>query len=588
MVAVKPEIPGCAQKHNFVNELASEVAMGAIGLSFGSPTSGQGINVTTTVNELVTNLQAVETPWKNQLTQLRAQDVAYASIGTDLASLTTDLQSLTDFQGVLAQKQGSSSNTNILQLISASNAAIAGSHTITVGNLASTASYGSNLITNASDLLSGSLTFTVGGTPTTVTATSGGETLAQLASQINSTSGLGLTATVINDPSGSLLSVVSNTSGAAGNFSISSGLTDTSNSNAAVTFAQGQAGVDASLTVDGVSIGSASNTVTNAIPGVTFQILSAPTPPATPTPVQVEITNNNAAVETAVQSLVTDYNKAMTDINAQEGNDASGNPEPLYGNPNLSMIQSQLQSALTFMTSASITGTGGTGSWVMQAPSANDTYTAAAGAFGTGSGGIGSSAAITTPSTLAQIAADLNVAGTGYSATLDPTNTILTVTAASSSPATLATTAPALDSSGDTSVTSITQMGISVNNDGTLTFNSSALDSLLNSNYQGVVNFLQPGAGFTSFGANFTNALNSLGNAGPQGAVYLALQSNKANETSLNTDITNENATIATQQQQLTAELNQANFTLTEIPQQLNYVNELYSSFSGYNINKGG
>ena len=565
--------------------------MGAIGISFGSPTSGQGFNVTSTVAALVTNMQAVETPWKNQLTQLQAEDTAYTAIGTDLAALTTDLTSLTDFQGVLAQKQGSSSDTNILQLTSASNSAVAGSHTITVSNLASTASYGSNIITNASDLLSGSLTFTVGSTPTTITATSGGETLAQLATQINSTSGLGLTASVINDPNGSLLSVVSNTSGSAGNFSVSSALTDSSNSNAAVTFTQGQAGVDASLTVDGVSLTSASNTVTNAIPGVTFQILSAP-PSGTPaTPVQVEITNNNTAVETAVQSFVTDYNKVMTDINTQEGNNSSGNPEPLFGNPNLSMIQSQLQSALTYMTGGGITATAGSGSpasWVLQAPSASDTYTAAAGAFGTGSVGTGSSAAITTPSTLTQIAADLNVAGTGYSATLNSADTILTVTAAASSPATLAATAPALTSSGSGSVSSITQLGINMNNDGTLIFNSSTLDSLLNSNYQAVVSFLQPGNGFTSFGDNFTSTLNNLGNAGPNGAVYLALQSNQATETSLNTDITNENATIATKQQQLTTELNQANYTLTEIPQQLNYVNELYSSLSGYNTKPGG
>ena len=567
--------------------------MGAVGISFGSPTSGQGFNVQQTVSEITANLQAVETPWKNQLTQLKAQDTAYTAIGADLSALTTDLSSLTDFQGVLAQKQGSSSDTSILQLTSASNTAVAGSHTITVSNLASTASYGSNLITNASDLMSGSLTFTVGGTPTTVTATSGGETLAQLATQINSTSGLGLTASVITDPQGSFLSVVSNSSGSAGNFSVSSALTDTSNGNAAVTFpsSQGQAGVDASLTVDGVSLTSASNTVTNAIPGVTFQILSAPTPPATPTPVQVEITNNNSAVETAVQSLVTDYNKAIKDINAQEGNDASGNPEPLFGNPNLATIQSQLQSALTFVVSGGITATAGTGSpasWILQAPSANDTYTVAAGAFGTGPGGTGSSAAITTPSTLTQIAASLNVVGTGYSATLDPTGTTLTVTPAAASPATLSATAPALTSGAGGSVTSSWQLGIAINTDGTLTFNSSTLDSLLNSNYQDVVNFLQPGNGFTSFGDNFTNTLNNLGNAGPDGAVYLALQSNQSNETSLNTDISNEEASIATQTQQLTTELNQANYTLTEIPSQLNYVNELYSSFTGYNVNPNG
>lgn len=461
--------------------------MGTVGISFGSPTSGQGFDVTSTVNQMVTNMQTVETPWKNQIIQLQSQDAAYTAIGTNLSALTTDLQSLTDFQGVLAEKQGSSSDTNILQLTSASNSAVAGSHTITVGNLASTASFSSSVVTNASDLLAGSMTFTIGGTPTTINIPGGGETLADLSSQINS-AGLGLTANVIAEPGGSLLSIVSNTSGSAGNFSLSSSLTDTSNSNAAVNLTQAQSGVDASLTIDGVQISSGSNTVTNAIPGVTFQLLSA-----SATPVQVEITNNNASVETAVNNFVTDYNKTITAINAQEGKDSSGNPEPLYGNPNLAMIQSQLQSALTY-----------------------------------------------------------------------------------------------LQSSGSGSITSITQLGIGVNNDGTLTFNSSTLDSMLNSNYQDVTNFLQPGNGFTSFGDNFTATLNNLGNAAPDGIIFLALQSNQANEQSLNTDIANENTIITAKQQQLTTELNEANYTLTEIPQQLNYVNELYSSFTGYNVNPNG
>ena len=44
--------------------------MGTIGLSFGSPTSGEGINVANTVAQMVTQLQGTETPYKKQLTAL--------------------------------------------------------------------------------------------------------------------------------------------------------------------------------------------------------------------------------------------------------------------------------------------------------------------------------------------------------------------------------------------------------------------------------------------------------------------------------------------------------------------------------------
>ena len=40
-------------------------SMGTVGLSFGSPTSGAGFNVSATVAEIVGNLENVETPWKN-------------------------------------------------------------------------------------------------------------------------------------------------------------------------------------------------------------------------------------------------------------------------------------------------------------------------------------------------------------------------------------------------------------------------------------------------------------------------------------------------------------------------------------------
>src|SRR6185437_12552900 len=411
---------------------------------------------------------------------------------------------------------------------------------VVVSTLAQTNSYYSNDFANSSDLIAGGLTLTIRGVQKTINADSGGDTLTQLAANINNAE-VGVTANVITDAGGQRLSLTSNTSGSAGGFTIASTLTDATTPATIIGFTQAQPGSDASFTVDGISETSSSNTVSNAIPGVTFQLLAS----APSSPVQIEITNNNSSVETAVNAFVTSYNQAMKDINAQEGNDSSGNPQPLYGSPNLAMLQEQLQSALTFMTSGTLTATAGSGSpasWELQAPSANDTYTVAAGAFGTGSNGTGSSAAITIPSTLTQIAAALNAPGTGYSATLDPTATVLNVTAASSSPATLAATAPTLASSGTGTVTSLTQLGIGVNNDGTLTFDSSTLDSLLNSNYQDVASFLQPGNGFTSFGDNFTSMLNNLGNAGPDGIVYLALQSNQSTESTLNTDIANEDA----------------------------------------------
>ncbi len=75
--------------------------------------------MTTTVNQIVSNLQNVETPWKTQLTALQSKDTALSSLGTQISTLSTDLQNLTDFSGTMAYKTGSSSDTNVLTLSSA-------------------------------------------------------------------------------------------------------------------------------------------------------------------------------------------------------------------------------------------------------------------------------------------------------------------------------------------------------------------------------------------------------------------------------------------------------------------------------------
>jgi flagellar hook-associated protein 2 len=244
--------------------------MGTVGINFGSATSGQGFDVASTVTQIQASEQAIETPWKTQLTGLQAQDTVLSTLGTDLGTLTTSLQALTDFDGVFSEKQGSSSNTDLLTLSSASLSASAGSHTIIVNSLAQTSSEASSAVTDPNDTLSGTLT--IQGHNFNVDSADNDTTLASLASAINS-AGIGVNANVITDSNGSRLSLVSGTSGAAGELAVSGSLAGASAG--AITFSSSQDGQDASLKVDGVTITSSSNTVSNVIPGVTFQLLGS-------------------------------------------------------------------------------------------------------------------------------------------------------------------------------------------------------------------------------------------------------------------------------------------------------------------------
>lgn len=339
--------------------------MGTVGLNFGSATSGQGFDVTSTVNQIVTNLQAVESPWKTQLANLQTRDTALSSLGSQLSTVSSDLLNLTDFQGTMADKTGSSSDTGVLQLISAGSTATAGTHNITVQNLAQTSSAASDAV-GANDVLTGSITFKVGtGGWQTVSVGdySTAATISGLSAAVNA-AGLDVQASVLTNADGTQrLTLVSRTPGSAGQITIAdatnnpaSPTTLADSTNADSNFALGlktvQDGVDALMTVDGIQVTSASNTVTSAIPGVTFQLLStgAVTSNAgitTPENVQIIIANDTSSIESAMNTFVNDYNAVIKSINSQEGKDASGNPEPLYGSSVLAQLQQSLQSALS-------------------------------------------------------------------------------------------------------------------------------------------------------------------------------------------------------------------------------------------------
>jgi len=139
--------------------------------------------------------------------------------------------------------------------------------------------------------------------------------------------------------------------------------------------------------------------------------------------------------------------------------------------------------------------------------------------------------------------------------------------------------------SSGSDINSLTSLGISVNNDGSIKLDASSLDSVLNSDYSSVVGFFQNA---NSWGQTFSNMLTNAGTSSSKGILELAQNSNSSVESTLNADISKENSIISAQQASLTAELNSANEIMQELPSQLNGVNELYSAISGYNKSSNG
>jgi flagellar hook-associated protein 2 len=454
-------------------------------------------------------------------------------------------------------------------------------------------------------------------------------------------------------------------------------------------------GADAALTVDGIDLTSASNTVADLIPGVTFQLLSD----APSTQVQVVIGNDNSDVETTIATVVSDYNSLISAINTQEGNDSSGNAEPLYGSPTLSLLQQQLLGGLntqnpngyldaitkasdTLSGSISIQVSGGflldsvtaagtdatTGTDATDATASTSTLASIAKASDTLSGsisiqvgtgtaqtvsvsstsntlaglakaindttGIGVTASVVTnsdgssslsllsstsgtdgtltvtssirdtssqtvsvpatsgESTLAGLASAINSASIGVKASVVTNSSgsqlVLTSRTSGSSGALKVTSAIVDTANSDTAlkytsssdINSLSSLGITLNNDGTISLSAASLDSVLNSDYSSVLGFFQNA---NSWGQSFSTMLTNAGTSSSTGILKLAASSNSSIESTLNADVSREETLISAESKSLTSVLNSANEILQEIPMQISEVNELYSAITGYN-----
>jgi flagellar hook-associated protein 2 len=145
------------------------------------------------------------------------------------------------------------------------------------------------------------------------------------------------------------------------------------------------------------------------------------------------------------------------------------------------------------------------------------------------------------------------------------------------------TSSATLTYSNSSDINSLTTLGISVNNDGTLSLDAASLDSVLNADFSGAVGFFQ---GANSWGQRFNSVLTNAGTSASKGILKLAVKSNSNIESMLNANISKEEALISAQRVSLTAELNSANEVMQALPRQLEGVNQLYSAITGYNQNK--
>jgi len=197
----------------------------------------------------------------------------------------------------------------------------------------------------------GTLSLSLGGSSFNVVIGASDSSLAGIAAAINGAAGNpGIAATVLTGTDGAHLVLSSSLSGAANKIQVTE--TDAGNGLAALTYGTGNVAnytqqappLDAAFSLSGVGYTSPSNTVTDALSGVTLNLLA---PTAAGSNAKLSVGNDTASIETNISSFVTAYNTLVNAIAPLGSYDAASNSAgPLLGNALLSGAKNQIQHAL--------------------------------------------------------------------------------------------------------------------------------------------------------------------------------------------------------------------------------------------------
>ena len=329
-----------------------------------SPGIGSGLDI----NSLVTQLVAAEgTPALSRLAQLEASTQAKISSFGLLKSSLSDfsdsidaLKSLSTFDGRTAQ-----SGDLTLFTTSATNTAAIASYSVEVTSLASAQKLVSaGFATPATTIGSGSLTVSSGTKAATISIASGTDSLTDIRDAINlatEQSGVSATLLTVDDGFGGTVSKLLLTSadtGTANNITVTvddDDLNDTDNlglsqlvydpaGTGTTNLSVASAATDAVISIDGQAVTRSSNTISDAIDGVTISLVKAnPGNPAT-----LGIVRDSSGASSAIDDFVTKFNALQNNISELTKFDSEGGRHgALLGNATLLTLSNQVRRQLT-------------------------------------------------------------------------------------------------------------------------------------------------------------------------------------------------------------------------------------------------
>jgi flagellar hook-associated protein 2 len=293
-------------------------------------------------NEMIDQIMKLE---REPITRMQAQQTGYnkrisvyGDLSAKLAVLKTAAEGLKTASSFYAKK-ASSSDATVFDATAASSAA-AGNYSITVTALAQAHRIASSPVsaeTSTVSTASGDFSFTVGSGAATTVAVTTTTTLANLRDAINAEDG-DAEASIINDGTGYRLVLTSKTSGSANAVVVTANVTSLGLPSGPVSGGTTlQAAQDAAFDIDTFSMTRSSNTVANAISGVTITLKKGGTG-------TLSVTNDSDAIRKKIEGFVSAYNDVVSLVSTNAVYDTNTNKGgPLTGESTARDIVGKLQ-----------------------------------------------------------------------------------------------------------------------------------------------------------------------------------------------------------------------------------------------------
>ena len=345
--------------------------MSTLGIGTGI---GSGMDIKGMVEALV-NAEAA--PKSAQLNRLeKATTAKFSGVSQFLNTLSEFQTIVKDLNSAaLFEKRSATSSKTDLFTVSADSKAVSGNYSVQVMNLAQTSKVALKSVADpAASLGTGTLDISGGDETLAVSVTEGNDRLTGIRDAINAAGKeSGLSATVVNDPNGggARLVLSSTRSGTDNDISVTAAtgsaaklsdlnfqppatenfipVTESEDGPRVISYAR-----DANFAIDGIALSSQSNTVENAIEGVTITLKSAQSEAELDAAESGSLTvgEDRSGVKSQLKKFVTAYNDmtkaigSLTNVTAVGGDSGTPLAGPLVGDASVRSFMSAMRSVM--------------------------------------------------------------------------------------------------------------------------------------------------------------------------------------------------------------------------------------------------